>query len=386
VATLYQLLEIPVTANQTQIRSAYKRLAFKYHPDLNPGNAVAEELFKRINEAYHILADPVKKARYDARLHSSRNRSKAGPYRSAPRPVFRQEATYRFDKQYFRIQGLTFLTFLVIAGFCFGVIELTNYFKHQADLAREQEQHAQAAEVLALYHTGKIAEAFSRIQELRQANPVTFSFITTHDSLLTLLRTKADEQITNGAYEEALHFLNHLEKYQPKRVDLLGKIAECHIKLENYPAAIGYLQQLLYVRPNHLEVLHQLGQLYLENLHQPAEALLYLSEAKQLFKAHLMRIYGEAYEVIMDPAEVPELYVNLFVLRARANEELGNQQEAFQDWTWAIHLRPASAELHYRRALIGNRLGMTEQVCSDLRQADQNGISVSKALVTRYCR
>ncbi|MCR4426204.1 MAG: molecular chaperone DnaJ, partial [Firmicutes bacterium] len=52
-------------ASEDDIKKAYRRLARKYHPDVNPGDPSAEQLFKEINEAYEVLSDPEKRARYD---------------------------------------------------------------------------------------------------------------------------------------------------------------------------------------------------------------------------------------------------------------------------------------------------------------------------------
>jgi curved DNA-binding protein len=61
----YQTLGIPRTAGEDEIRKAYRKLAKQYHPDRNRGQPRAEEKFKEINEAYEVLSDPQKRARYD---------------------------------------------------------------------------------------------------------------------------------------------------------------------------------------------------------------------------------------------------------------------------------------------------------------------------------
>ena len=61
----YEVLGVDKNADEAAIKRAYRTLAKKYHPDMNPGDKEAERKFKEVNEAYAVLSDPDKKAKYD---------------------------------------------------------------------------------------------------------------------------------------------------------------------------------------------------------------------------------------------------------------------------------------------------------------------------------
>lgn len=61
----YEILGVKKSASEAQIKSAYRKLARKYHPDVNPGDKIAEQRFKEISEAYNVLSDKEKRKSYD---------------------------------------------------------------------------------------------------------------------------------------------------------------------------------------------------------------------------------------------------------------------------------------------------------------------------------
>ncbi len=66
----YEVLGVPRNASEQEMKSAYRKLALKYHPDRNPGDKQAEEKFKEAAEAYSVLCDPAKRQRYDTYGHA----------------------------------------------------------------------------------------------------------------------------------------------------------------------------------------------------------------------------------------------------------------------------------------------------------------------------
>ena len=74
----YEVLDVDKSADEAAIKKAYRALAKKYHPDMNPGDAEAEKKFKEASEAYAILSDPEKKRQYDQFGHAAFENGGAG--------------------------------------------------------------------------------------------------------------------------------------------------------------------------------------------------------------------------------------------------------------------------------------------------------------------
>ena len=77
---LYEVLEVERSASEQEIKRAYRKLARQYHPDANPGDKKAEEKFKEVADAYEVLSDPDKKARYDQFGHAGVDPNQGGGF------------------------------------------------------------------------------------------------------------------------------------------------------------------------------------------------------------------------------------------------------------------------------------------------------------------
>lgn len=74
----YKILGVEKSASEKELKSAYRKLAMKYHPDKNPDDEAASNKFKEINAAYDVLKDPQKKAAYDQYGEAAFNQGAGG--------------------------------------------------------------------------------------------------------------------------------------------------------------------------------------------------------------------------------------------------------------------------------------------------------------------
>jgi curved DNA-binding protein CbpA len=99
VHDLYAILGVPPSASSERIAKAFRKLAFRHHPDRNPGReADAARAFQRIAEAYDVLSDPLKRALYDqraGRVAASPRRSSTSAAPSRPTPRRRSDVAHR---------------------------------------------------------------------------------------------------------------------------------------------------------------------------------------------------------------------------------------------------------------------------------------------------
>lgn len=95
----YELLDIPATATAAEVKRAYYAQARRWHPDLNPGDAAAEERFKLVAEAYRVLGDADERYQYDGWLERHRRLAQAPELEAMPRRPIRVSARHARERR-----------------------------------------------------------------------------------------------------------------------------------------------------------------------------------------------------------------------------------------------------------------------------------------------
>ena len=360
---------------------------------------MAEEIFKQVNEAYHILSDPLKKSRYDSRFYTYETQSSTQAAEEHWREMRRRqqqtrrpytpppEQGYATGGNYFKIQGLAFLVFLVLSGISFGIIHTASFLFDQYQQSIHRENELKAKEVTALFGSGKIDEAITKIISLNKMAPMEEVFRDTHDSLIQEIGRMAEVNFTSRNFERALYYLQSFKKYQDHgQTKTLEKIYICQNNLGHYTDALQSLKQLHSEQPWSLELISRIALLNLEHLDNVEEAMFYLDLGEKTFRNNMTDIYGEAFMVMLDPKDVPDLYYDIFMLKANTEISLKDYTEAEPDLELAIYLRPARPEGYTSRALLNYSREKFRAACADLRKAKELGATDIADLQAKYCR
>jgi curved DNA-binding protein CbpA len=408
----YELLGVTPQAGQAEIKSAFKQLALRYHPDRNPGNPEAEEKFKIINEAYHVLSDSILKARYDQKLfnqYSTEEERLEQAYREAARrraayqsrrpqsiydrlgrfgwqDGYTSSRPYKIDKEYFKVQAYTLLLFLAIAGSIMGMVRLADYLKKQEYLKLKQQNDLVMQQADSLFKHEQYEKALSIMSDLVKKYPSEINYIRAESSMIDGVRKIAEWEFDKHSYKNAADKYILLLGYENnQRISTWYRISECHHALGNYELSINALKQIHKRDQNDIRVLLRIAQIYSRDLDQDSLALPYFNQCKAMFINRMENSFGKAFELVIRPETLPTIYFDIFEGRAKSNIKLNNFEDAYTDCKWALYLKPKESEMYYLRAVCRIATGRNYQICEDLKMAHKLGHLASNDLIRKYC-
>jgi tetratricopeptide (TPR) repeat protein len=273
----------------------------------------------------------------------------------------------------------------VISGFCFALVHTANYIVQQQQIKKWHANSLSLKKVNSLFGSGQFDDAFHLIETLNTQDPYEFRFIFARDSLVDVLKEMADHRFREKDFAGAVSYYFKLQHYeQPTRSETIQRISVCQFYLGNYQESLQALKHLHHQQPRNLQLVYEIGILNLDYLDNPEEGLAYFTLGKKLFKENLTQIYGEAFELIVNPSDVPDIYLDIFEGRARSNLLLKNYEDAVTDCNWAVFLRPGYGMGYYLRAKANAELNQTERICRDLEKAKARGVNTIE-MENKFC-
>ena len=356
MANYYEILGIPSSASQSEIKQAYKEKALQYHPDRNQGDPQKEELFKEINSAYQILSNSYSRSNYDMLLRygeqtaaqKARTQSPVQHYQRRP-PVYRRA---RFNSRDNMVAtGYAFLFAFVIAV----IIKTGLYFveKHRADELAQilNERRAFFEKAVGKKEEGNLEASLNLMETMGRFYIEESDMRDFKDQLIYDIRDEADELLENGEYQGAIDYYNVLSDYSVSTtINYMLKMAKAHQGLGNYEETLEIYQVLRMYGYSNSGFFFDLGLLF-EDIENFDRALtnykLCVEKAAQEYEVTI----GRAYPLVINAKMIPARHYDYFLKVSEMHLKLGQYDEAVESLAWSKEIWKDSIRLHEIEAL-----------------------------------
>lgn len=336
-----------MTATADEIKSAYKKLAMKYHPDRNQGSKFHEEHFKKIVEAYQTLSDKDKRNLYDLRnfydAYKARNPEAAARAAAEPARAYgtANEYTRAYQRRAYKPPADPYATrpsspptaqqpawyrrahFLVAIFWGVACVGMLFYWMYAS------VQHSNAVEAFqagnyekALYYDEYYGEAYEAL---------------------------GDQQKQAGVYDRAAHNYKMAERYLSSFTwQLLAKRAYCYEQTEDEDLAINDLEDALRMAPVKDSISTRLAELFVFDIKKPEKAKPYLEtvlgnpglsqdlQYRALYTAGIGDLldanYASSINYLNKASALSQVTAELYFYRGLAHSRNGDFVEGCEDW------------------------------------------------------
>ena len=339
----YQLLQINSNATLVEIKSTYRDLAKKYHPDKNPGKASYEQKFKLITEAYATLSNPEKRRRYDLRYKyippQSRNDYSSARWR-------RYKSRRQFSKEAI-IKGNIFIIVLVIVVVMVPV--LLNYYSSRYNYNEGIRARSNNDYLTAMVHFRRSMVLFGNKSfeaGLAAAKLKYYYFKNPSDALFLINQAveyaKTDEEFSKIHYLKGRIFQEGRD-YESARTELLKSV--------NYSQVFD-------------------------------SAYYYLGE----INSFAFQNYAQGVENFNQLLKLSPDYTIGYFARGYCFQKLDDHENAISDFDNYLKAKPRNGQVFLYKAISELTLNRVKQACEDLITAENLGISDAAAYIIINCQ
>ncbi|MEQ8238424.1 MAG: DnaJ domain-containing protein [Cyclobacteriaceae bacterium] len=387
----YDILGISTNATQVEIKTAFKKLAVKYHPDKNNGDEHMEERFKEINLVYQVLSNPFEKAKYDITLiygqgPQSSNSSPYTDYSHTNQQRYSRQKTEYSNRRYTKPKVNWRENWIATAyalGFTFVVASIFMVGITVKDYIAERKFKKSLIERRAVFNEAKLQFENNNIDDgLLLINSLGMFLSEENDmkeyklSIFESFIYQAESNFNRGEYAVAIDYFELIEKYSISKTLTLKEHHAISYKATNQPhKAIKILKELLVYNYRNLEIYVSLAEIYRDMIKNNEEALRYfkLGDAMAIKKYEL--IYGKAYSLVMDGEFLPPVHYRLYSGLADIHLKLGNPEMAIKTTRWNVNIWPDSTKCFITAALSYQKIGKKKKACDSYTQARALGAS-----------
>ena len=349
----YYILGLSETASHEDIKSAFRKLAVKYHPDKHQGDLEMEEKFKSINEAYQILSDPYKKAQFDHQLQYKHFHQTQPQRTSYPR-----SATSYYRPRYYGYRGRpinykenakgTLYAFAITFGIAVIVLIIKGFY----DLYLQEQYNKMLAErrkifneAQVLYDKNEFRNSFMKLSEISPFLPEEVDMGTYQKHRMQEIILKGEENYLNKDFKNAVWYFELAEQFSNYRPNSLKyHLARSYRHIGKSKKSIQMLKQLIEAKYEVINSLVEIGEIYWHELNDMQKARQYIELARDVAVRNYESQYGRAYMLVIDEKRVPRDHFYLYENLALFFNEINEPDHSLGATGWMKQLWPDSIQ------------------------------------------
>jgi curved DNA-binding protein CbpA len=354
----YQILGVSPTASEEEIKSAFKTLAKKYHPDKNSGNPAAEEQFKKINSAYQILSDKIKRQRYDYILNyqiekqkNINNTTSTHRQRTNNHSSERKNSNFVKSKKVEENKKNSKYLFIILSGFALFITAAIAFYFYMNKISALKclEQGKKYAEV------GQYVLAIESYSEAIDFNPsLSEAYIQRAEARMLLFKD------TKGALLDFNQAIDNTSKSDYKLYFLRAKF---YFKLKKYEEGLKDLEQAITINPTFDSLYFYKAEVNNYILQKPVLSILDYTKALSLNPKMKDALFGRA------------------IAKQNSTDNLGS----IQDFNRLISKYPEEGSYYYYRAYSKINTKDSSGACNDWEKAIYYYFHEGQEPYKKYC-
>jgi curved DNA-binding protein CbpA len=381
----YQVLGVSYDTSEEEIKQVYRRLAKQYHPDVNQGDLVKEDQFKRISEAYDTLSDKDKRSSYDFWLllqmseqnddtdHTSGTWQYQEPIWPRYKSYKKEPVTYS-KRTYLTATVLVSIVFLTIFLIPVFLVKYSSVF-HYEEAVESYKQGNYYAALNSLDHailefgertpeaclltTVILMEEYSQFNEAINYAEIGIDHTDSPSEQAKLLYLKGKSLKENGAYRLAIDAFTQALKLWPGTDTNRGSMNITDVKGKN-----SQFEPMIVSQLTREKMLYAIGDIYAFFQNDYTRAIVYFNE------------------LIATGNKMPEAYYG----RGYCYYKLQKNTEAIADFNAYIQQNPTHGMAFYFRGRAHLQLNQLEDACHDFQQAQALDTQEGIRMQARYCQ
>lgn len=373
----YEILGVDENATDLEIKAAFKKKAVQFHPDKHQGDTAMENIFKELNNAYQILSNPYKRARYDMTLKyvafevtvepPEPQRRRPYPPTFHP-PVIKREPIN--SKENLKATLYAFLFAFTVALIIKGGIWTHDYLEAQEFARVMAERREIFDEAQKKYKEGRMVESLEILDQMGGFLRSELDIRDYKDLVLQQMLKEANKYYEQKQYGKALENFELLKKYPiGGSLNIMIKKAEAYKQVGNFAPAIEIFNDMYQMGYRSTSFYYSFAKLYKDGPKNYNRALKYYEIAAKKAVMEYESSIGSAFPVVITASMIPELHYSIYLELSEAYYLTQDYEQTIKSIEWTREIWPDSSFQYILSGKSHLALNQIPSACSEFKIA-----------------